>query len=202
MSNVWKDHPELVEKLSELAQDYSAGAIAKRLGHGLTRNAVIGKLLRMGIPLGTGGKVRCVPEWNPWTEETLQQLDALAAKGLTAGEIAARIGRPHWSVMKHAAARGIDLSPGAILKRDEPVPQRSPGGALLGLGDLGRRQCRWPHGDLKDGSLHFCGHHADEGHPYCAYHMARAASQAREEPSPGDKPFRPRTHNAFERAAG
>lgn len=48
--NIWQAEPELVQELSALWLDgLSASQIARKLGHGLTRNAVIGKVYRLGL---------------------------------------------------------------------------------------------------------------------------------------------------------
>ena len=55
--SVWEDHPELVAELKELADaGYSASKIARALGHGITRNAAIGKLTRLGVQRQPSGR--------------------------------------------------------------------------------------------------------------------------------------------------
>jgi GcrA cell cycle regulator len=50
MSNTWEQHPELVESCKELWKEgLSAAQIARALGHGLTRNSVIGKVTRLKL---------------------------------------------------------------------------------------------------------------------------------------------------------
>lgn len=48
--NIWQAEPELVQELSALWLDgLSASQIARKLGRGLTRNAIIGKVYRLGL---------------------------------------------------------------------------------------------------------------------------------------------------------
>jgi hypothetical protein len=49
-ATVWTLHPELVPRLRELWPEGHSGAeLARLLGHGLTKNAVIGKADRIGL---------------------------------------------------------------------------------------------------------------------------------------------------------
>lgn len=63
-NSVWDRHPELLTQLKELnaTGEHSMRDIAKILGHGLTRNAVGGKLDRMNITViakaSTQGRVK------------------------------------------------------------------------------------------------------------------------------------------------
>lgn len=43
-----------------------------------------------------------------------------------------------------------------------------------GLFEIGRNECRWPHGDPAGPDFHFCAHVTSPGRPYCRHHMARA----------------------------
>jgi len=39
--------------------------------------------------------------------------------------------------------------------------------------------CRWPIGDPQVIGFHFCGRRKQEGHPYCQFHVRRAAAPGR-----------------------
>lgn len=61
----WDGHPELVSQLIELwDQHITSSDIAKMLGHGLTRCAIIGKVHRLGLPSHANVKV------HPKTKQT------------------------------------------------------------------------------------------------------------------------------------
>lgn len=49
--SIWKDRPDLLDKLQALGNSHklSMSQIASELGNGITRNAVCGKLYRLGI---------------------------------------------------------------------------------------------------------------------------------------------------------
>ncbi len=48
--NIWATQPGLIEQLiAAVAEGLSFSLVARRLGHGLTRNACIGKARRMGL---------------------------------------------------------------------------------------------------------------------------------------------------------
>lgn len=50
MTSIWAEKPELNEQLKELwTEGLSASQIARKLSNGLTRNAVIGRVTRMGL---------------------------------------------------------------------------------------------------------------------------------------------------------
>ncbi len=138
----WTD--ERIELLRTLwSEGLSASQIAARIGGGITRNAVIGKVHRLGLE----GRMRPGP--------------GAAQPGAEAG--AGGIGpRP-------AAASAVPI---------EPVvePAGDAGTAKLTLLHLTEQTCKWPIGDPGTPSFHFCGQRPELGLPYCAAH-ARIAYQ-------------------------
>lgn len=146
------DRVELLRKL--WAEGLSASQVAARLG-GITRNAVIGKVHRLGLEgrarAGQGGK-RAEAE----TEE---------APGPEAGA--------------GSAARNIEADLASVV----PLPSQAVGGipalpdqGKLTLLNLTEQTCKWPIGDPGTAGFHFCGQRAELGLPYCAAH-ARIAYQ-------------------------
>ena len=60
--NIWLEKPELVEQLKDLWEEgYSASQCARKLGNGISRNACIGKINRMGIEMPTRTNVPRAP---------------------------------------------------------------------------------------------------------------------------------------------
>ena len=60
--NIWLEKPELVEQLKDLWKEgYSASQCARKLGNGISRNACIGKINRMGIEMPTRTNVPRAP---------------------------------------------------------------------------------------------------------------------------------------------
>ena len=145
----WTD--ERVESLKKLWQDgLSASQIAKQLG-GVTRNAVIGKVHRLGL----SGRATPSKPARPVFKAP----------------------RPARAVAQPAAPRRI-AEPMAREAAPAPVPVRyideAPGSATVLT--LGAHMCKWPIGDPSSDSFTFCGKRADEGQPYCVDH-ARVAYQ-------------------------
>jgi GcrA cell cycle regulator len=146
----WTD--ERVETLKKLWQDgLSASQIAKQLG-GVTRNAVIGKVHRLGL---SGRAIPSKPA-RPVFKAPRPQRAAAAAPSAPR-----RIAEP---VETEAAApatapvRYVDEAPGSA--------------TVL---TLGAHMCKWPIGDPSSDSFTFCGRRCSDG-PYCTEH-ARVAYQ-------------------------
>ena len=141
----WTD--ERVELLKKLWQDgLSASQIAKQLG-GVTRNAVIGKVHRLGL---SGRATPSKPQRTVFKAPR-------PARPVSAPSAPRRIAEP---VAHHSApVRYVDETPGTA--------------TVL---TLGAHMCKWPIGDPSSDSFTFCGRRSDEGHPYCVDH-SRVAYQ-------------------------
>ena len=150
---------ERVELLRRLWQEgLSASRIASELG-GVTRNAVIGKVHRLGLS-GRG---------QPSSSIKRQRKPRLAQGG-------AGPSRPR---------RPMSIGNNALKLDAEPLPERRPRpldnvvvpiAKRLTIEKLTERTCKWPIGDPGDEDFHFCGHDSLDGLPYCQYH-ARVAYQ-------------------------
>lgn len=146
----WTD--ERVELLKKLWQDgLSASQIAKQLG-GVTRNAVIGKVHRLGL---SGRATPSKP----------------ARPAFKAPRPAPRAAAP-------AAPRRI-VQPLAVA-RPAPEPVRyvdeAPGTATVLT--LGAHMCKWPIGDPTLDTFTFCGRRSEENGPYCHEHAQVAYQPA------------------------
>lgn len=138
----------------------SAAEIAKAVGKGVTRNAVIGKAHRMGLS-GRPSPIK-KPEAAP--KKTAAAAPARKeAKGAPAKKTAAAS-----SGMKNAAPPREE--PEFKKFEKEVVP---PGGGIA-LIDLTERMCKWPIGDPRDADFIFCGLGIRPGTPYCPMHAAAA----------------------------
>jgi GcrA cell cycle regulator len=145
----WTD--ERVELLKKLWQDgLSASQIAKQLG-GVTRNAVIGKVHRLGL---SGRATPSKP----------------ARPAFKAPRPAPRAAAP-------AAPRRI-VQPLAVA-RPAPEPVRyvdeAPGTATVLT--LGAHMCKWPIGDPASEDFTFCGRRTSDS-PYCLEHQRVAYQPA------------------------
>jgi len=152
----WTD--DRVAKLSKLwADGLSASQIAAELG-GVTRNAVIGKVHRLGLsgrakPASTGGaKTRRKPA--PRSGGTSYQRPRSSTR--SAGNTALK----------------MDVRPEARAKPIENLV--APESKKLTLLDLTESTCKWPTGDPTRPGFSFCGHKTQEDKPYCEFHSKLA----------------------------
>lgn len=125
----------------------SASQIARQLG-GVTRNAVIGKVHRLGIA----------------------ERGAASAPGRKARSASSRPARPA------RAARPAVVRPSRPAPASAPrlvLASEGPG-LVSDLARLGAHACKWPIGDPKDDGFSFCGRQA-QGR-YCTAHE-RAGTQ-------------------------
>ncbi len=151
----WTD--ERVEQLKKLwADGLSASQIAARMG-GITRNAVIGKVHRLGLS-GRTRPVRPSRPRNPFPGNT-----------------------PH-----------CQYSGNLALKREEtmrPMPEPEPApivaveiapGEHVSILTLNEKRCKWPIGDPQHDDFHFCGHESGSESPYCRVHARMAYQPAQD----------------------
>jgi GcrA cell cycle regulator len=140
----WND--ERVELLKKLwAEGLSASQIAAELGE-ITRNAVIGKVHRLGL----SGRAKSSPSSVPRPRKARSSGHTMRVSG--------PIIRGNTALAYH-----FDPEPESELV-DIPAEQRR---TLLQLND---RTCRWPVGDPGGPDFFFCGGEANEELPYCAFH--------------------------------
>lgn len=131
-----------VTTLSQLWLDgLSASQIAKQLG-GVTRNAVIGKVHRLGL----SGRA------------------AASAPSRAQRTATARPNRPRRAAMAAPAVR----KPPVRLPAQECAPAPEGPGLIGDMALLGAHVCKWPIGDPKSPDFSFCGRPADGR--YCAAH--------------------------------
>jgi GcrA cell cycle regulator len=145
----WTD--ERVAQLTKLwADGLSASQIAAELG-GITRNAVIGKVHRLGL----SGRAKSPSSSSPRPR-----------KARSSGML--RVSRPSMRG-NTALAYDYDMEPEPELI-EIPLEQRK---TLL---QLNEKTCRWPVGDPGSADFFFCGGEAANELPYCSYH-SRVAYQ-------------------------
>lgn len=146
---------ERVELLKKLwAEGLSASQIAAELG-GVTRNAVIGKVHRLGL----SGRAKPAGSSSPRVRRP-RAPGAPRARLLTSGANALKA--------YHAPAPRRALAP--IEDIVVPISLRA---SLLTLTEA---MCKWPNGDPATEDFSFCGHKSRDTSPYCEYH-SRVAYQ-------------------------
>jgi GcrA cell cycle regulator len=172
----WTD--ERVEALRVMWTDgKSASQIAKELG-GVTRNAVIGKVHRLGLSNRVGGADR--EEENGTPEPVVDGPEPEHAPEAPAAPPAAP--RP---AGKDPAPPARPKPPGQIVP-PQPAPSEISAEALANLAEvakkarrlslmqLSERTCKWPVGDPATDDFWFCGLPTVPGKPYCDTHVAVA----------------------------
>ena len=149
----WTD--ERVECLTKLWLDgISASQIAKQLG-GVTRNAVIGKVHRLGLSGRAAPSQPARPVFKA----------SRPARPVSAAPVLPRRVAPAPPAAPPETVRA-EPSPPAVAE------QRGSATVLT----LGAHMCKWPIGDPSSDEFTFCGRRAGDEGPYCVEH-ARLAYQ-------------------------
>ena len=160
-SSAWTD--ERVATAVKMWQDgESASLIADTLGAGLSRNAVIGKIHRMGLTERSKGR-RQGQRYYPNNQSQPRPLSPPGASARTESREVVRKRLPSGALPPLEIASGVDL--------DIPIEQRK---TLLQLTD---KVCHWPVGEPRSANFFFCGAPTTTP-PYCAHHARRAAGPA------------------------
>lgn len=191
----WTD--ERVETLKRMwGEGQSASQIAKELG-GVTRNAVIGKVHRLGLSNRTTGTEGAAPETAaPAAPEVAREA---APPPTAAPEPVAAAPAPPVRPREPEAPRAPAASAPApavvarkvIVPAGQPLPPQPAQNEIspealasvreverrarkLTLMELTERTCKWPIGDPATEDFWFCGLPATPGKPYCEAHIGVA----------------------------
>ncbi|WP_282026173.1 GcrA family cell cycle regulator [Limimaricola cinnabarinus] len=181
----WTD--ERVETLKRMWNEgQSASQIAKELG-GVTRNAVIGKVHRLGLSNRTGVAPQPAPA-APAAPAAPQPAAPAAARPEPAAPAEPEAAKPAEEedapIPMSAARRAIipagqplppqpsanEISPEALAK----VSEVEKGAKKLTLMELTEKTCKWPVGDPATDQFWFCGLPTQSGKPYCEAHVGVA----------------------------
>jgi GcrA cell cycle regulator len=183
----WTD--ERVELLKKMwGEGQSASQIAKELG-GVTRNAVIGKVHRLGLSNRSGGGAAPSKAAAPETDSpkpAAKPAKAAAAKPATPPKEETKAADP-------APARPSNVTPlrKPIVPAGQPLPPQPSANEIspealakqsevekhakrLSLMELTERTCKWPIGDPATEDFYFCGLPVQQGKPYCDAHVGVA----------------------------
>lgn len=156
--------PEREEMLAKLwAEGLSCSQIATRIG-GVTRNAVIGKRIRLGLPDRVGKphmqrkarKPRKRKEQTPRSQAPVSvsqmAVNALREEPFKPGEEQVVVPQgERFSILRKNESGNVECDP-----------------------RFNETSCRWPIGDPKDDDFHFCNRKKIEGLPYCEAHSRKA----------------------------
>ncbi|SFD48517.1 GcrA cell cycle regulator [Sulfitobacter brevis] len=182
----WTD--DRVETLKKMwGEGQSASQIAKELG-GVTRNAVIGKVHRLGLSnrAATGAPAPAgKPDAKPKPEVAAETKPKAAAKPK------ATTPEPEPEVEVEAAPRPVLPMRKQIIPAGQPLPPQPSANEIspealakvseiekkakkIGLMELTERTCKWPVGDPATDDFWFCGLPVQQGKPYCEAHVGVA----------------------------
>ncbi|GAA6174561.1 GcrA family cell cycle regulator [Sulfitobacter pacificus] len=178
----WTD--ERVETLKKMwGEGQSASQIAKELG-GVTRNAVIGKVHRLGLSnratTGTAAKPDAKPKAKPAPRaEAKPKAKAETKEPVIMQTVAAAPPKSTLPARKQIIPAGQplppqpsanEISPEALAKVNEVEKKAK----KIGLMELTERTCKWPVGDPATEDFWFCGLPVKQGKPYCEAHVGVA----------------------------
>jgi len=182
----WTD--ERVELLKKMwAEGQSASQIAKELG-GVTRNAVIGKVHRLGLSNRSSGAAPAKAETKAKPAETAKpqpspkpkaEAKAEAARPAPEPKPASAEARPTPPARKQISPAGQPLPPQPSANEISPealakVSEVEKKAKKLTLMELTERTCKWPVGDPATEDFWFCGLPVQPGKPYCEAHVGVA----------------------------
>jgi GcrA cell cycle regulator len=157
---MWTD--EKVELLRQLWLDgKSASQIAAELGDGVTRNAVIGKVHRLGL----SGRVKTSAPTAPRVRQRpAGQRPAAPRSGAFRGNTAL------------ALARDTQIEAAPEIREDVVVPMS----LRVTIVELREAMCRWPLGDPTSSEFRYCGIQTQGDGPYCVHHGRMAYQPAQD----------------------
>lgn len=177
----WTD--ERVEILKKMwGEGQSASVIAKELG-GVTRNAVIGKVHRLGLSnrAGSGGSAKPAAKEKPKAEPKKKMAAEKPAASpspapAAAAEPAPRVQTP---AVRKIIPAGQPLPPQPSANEISPealarVSEVEKSAKKISLMELTERTCKWPIGDPATEEFWFCGLPVQTGKPYCDAHVGVA----------------------------
>lgn len=138
-----------------------------------------------------------------WTDESVEKLRQLWAQGLTANEIAKKLGVTKNAIVGKVHRLCLTARPSPIKVKDSeqelpleqpveevkeaiepqpveesPKPRKAEELTNIKLVDLDSHTCRWPIGDPRDDDFCFCGKKVRSGQTYCDEHSMQAYVKA------------------------
>jgi GcrA cell cycle regulator len=161
----WTD--ERVELLKKLwLEGLSASAIAAELGGAVSRNAVIGKVHRLGLSGRAKAPTPSAPRRTKPSRSPSHPMRSPSSITFSRGN----------------AALATDVTPDLVA---EPEPELRriedvviPMSERVTIMELRESMCRWPIGDPGRDDFRFCGAKSQVGVPYCQHHSTIAYQPA------------------------
>lgn len=184
----WTD--ERVETLKRMwAEGQSASAIAKELG-GVTRNAVIGKVHRLGLS-NRNDDAEAAPAPAPAVEKKVGKKPPKPAATPAPEPAAAKAEPTGVQETTPVQQSFVPVPRRPIVPAGQPLPPQPSANEIspealatvrevekkarkLSLMELTERTCKWPIGDPATDKFWFCGLPSQPGKPYCEAHVGVA----------------------------
>jgi GcrA cell cycle regulator len=136
--------PDVVARLERFhGEGLSAAQIAAALGGDVTRNAVIGKMARLGLT-ASNRPGRTAPVTKPAQPAAAKVDPALV----------------------------VEATPAPVTNVEAPSTKPEPLDLSVTIDDLRDSNCRWPLWSARETSGRYCGCRAVLGESYCATHLA------------------------------
>ena len=175
MSKGW-DSVMLKKLKSLMGKGLSTSEIGKRLG--MSKNAVVGKLNRLGWNSKAGGvatvdksaaasKKSGAAAGAKKSAKTVSGGKSAVKKAVATKSTAKTTAAPKAASSKKSSGGGKNLN--KTLAMHQRIIQHS-----LEMANLKPNQCRWPIGDPDSEKFHFCGAPVFVGKPYCYEHCKQA----------------------------
>jgi GcrA cell cycle regulator len=170
----WTD--ERVEILTKMwAEGNSASQIAKELG-GVTRNAVIGKVHRLGLSNRattttsnkSESKAKSSPKSSSRAKQKSRKVDVAEPKSDNVTSLRRQIIPAGQPLPPQPSAN--EISPEALARVSEIEKKAK----KLSLLELTEKTCKWPVGYPATEDFWFCGLATQSGKPYCEAHVGVA----------------------------
>lgn len=190
MSKSWDSG--ILKKLKSLVgKGLSTAEIGKKLG--ISKNAVVGKLHRMGWNSGAT-ETPATKKSTKTTKNETKSVKKNAVKKPVAKVTEKKSAKAETKTVKKTVKAKTETVKTEIAKKEEktvaavkPVAQKPDASSKknltvhqriiqhsLEMMDLKPGQCRWPMGDPDSENFHFCGKQAFVGKPYCYEHCKQA----------------------------
>ena len=200
MSKGW-DNATLKKLKALTVKGLSTAEIGKRLG--ISKNAVVGKLNRLGWNPKAGGVAAAMPEPASKTKADTKTAGRNTAAAAPAKKASSKVAAPKAGTLakkatttakktaapkkaaapaKKPAAKGAEKTVAskpatktskAVNSKTLAMHQRIIQHSLE-MANLKPNQCRWPIGDPDSENFHFCGETVFVGKPYCYEHCKQA----------------------------
>ena len=170
----WTD--ERVDLLSRLwMEGRSASQIAAQLGAGLTRNAVIGKVHRLGLAGRVKASVSSAVSMEAVADvrETVEARVAVGGSRRAAPRASVSMSSPAPSAPRMLGATALSMSSAlAPIARVSAQPEENvvPLSLKVTIVELRENMCKWPLGDPSSSEFRYCGSPAHGTTPYCTHH--------------------------------